>query len=50
MPQAFLSAAQGHDEQEFRKTAIDVLTLAEALDLIIDTLKQIALTTESDRP
>jgi CRISPR-associated protein Cas1 len=50
MPQAFISAAQGHDEQEFRKAAIYVLTRAEALDLIIDTLKQIALTTESGKP
>lgn len=50
MPQAFLSAAQGDDEQAFRNAAIDVLTRAEALDLIIDTLKQIALTTESGRP
>ena len=50
MPQAFLSAAQGDDEQEFRKAAIDVLARAEALDLIIDTLKQIALTTENGRP
>ena len=49
MPQAFLSAAQGDDEQEFRKAAIDVLTRAEALDLIIETLKHIALTTESER-
>jgi CRISPR-associated protein Cas1 len=45
MPQAFISAARGDDEQEFRKSVIDVLTRTEALDLIIDTLKQIALPT-----
>jgi CRISPR-associated protein Cas1 len=45
LPQAFLSAMQGDDEQDFRKAAIDALTRSEALDLIIDTLKQIALTT-----
>lgn len=45
LPQAFLSAMQGDDEQDFRKAVIDVLTRAEALDLIIDTLKQIALPT-----
>ncbi|MBK1700081.1 type I-F CRISPR-associated endonuclease Cas1f [Thiococcus pfennigii] len=44
LPQAFLSAMHGDDEQGFRKAAIDVLTRAEALDVIIDALKQIALT------
>lgn len=50
LPQAFLSAMRGDDEQDFRKAAIDVLTRAGALDLIIETLKQIALTTDNGAP
>ena len=42
LPQAFLSAMAGHDEQEFRQACIDSLTRCEALDFMIDTLKSIA--------
>ncbi len=42
LPQAFLSAMQGDDEQTFRKSCIDALTRAEALDFMIDSLKAIA--------
>lgn len=48
LPQAFVSAMNGDDEQDFRKAAIDVLTRTEALDLIIETLKQIALTASKE--
>jgi CRISPR-associated protein Cas1 len=43
LPQAFLSAMAGHDEQEFRQACIDSLTRSEALDFMIDSLKAIAL-------
>lgn len=42
LPQAFLSAMQGDDEQTFRKSCIDAFTRAEALDFMIDSLKAIA--------
>lgn len=42
LPQAFISAAKGHSEQEFRQACIEVLTRTEALDFIIDTVKLIA--------
>ena len=42
LPQAFLSAMQGDDEQTFRQACIDALTRAEALDFMIDSLKTIA--------
>lgn len=47
LPQAFLSAMQGDDEQQFRRQCIEVLTRSESLDFIIDTLKRIA--TETSR-
>ncbi len=43
LPQAFISAMAGHDEQEFRQACIDGLTRTESLDFMIDTLKQIAV-------
>jgi CRISP-associated protein Cas1 len=43
LPQAFVSAMRGNDEQEFRQACIDSLAQAEALDFMIDTLKAIAL-------
>ncbi|MDO3383300.1 type I-F CRISPR-associated endonuclease Cas1f [Gilvimarinus algae] len=43
LPQAFLSAMRGDDEQEFRRNCIEVLTRGESLDFMIDTLKEIAL-------
>ncbi len=42
LPQAFISAMAGHDEQEFRRACIESLTRSEALDFIIDTLKSVA--------
>lgn len=43
LPQAFVSAARGDNEQEFRQACIEHLTRKEALDFMIDTLKAIAL-------
>jgi CRISPR-associated protein Cas1 len=45
LPQAFLSAIQGDDEQQFRRRCIETLTQSESLDFMIDTLKAIAITT-----
>lgn len=45
LPQAFVSAMRGDDEQQFRRQCIEALTRSESLDFIIDTLKQIATTT-----
>ena len=45
LPQAFLSAMRGDDEQQFRRQCIETLTRSEALDFIIDSLKHIATTT-----
>lgn len=42
LPQAFLSASQGHTEQEFRAACIETLTRTEALDFMIATLKATA--------
>lgn len=42
LPQAFISAAKGDEEQAFRQSCIDNLTRAEALDFIIKTLQDIA--------
>ena len=43
LPQAFVSAMAGHDEQEFRQACIENLTRRESLDFMIDSLKAIAL-------
>ncbi len=45
LPQAFLSAMRGDDEQQFRRQCIETLTRSASLDFIIDTLKQIAFDT-----
>lgn len=45
LPQAFLSAMRGEDEQEFRRACIEAMTRSESLDFIIDSLKQIAVET-----
>lgn len=45
LPQAFLSAMRGDEEQAFRRNCIEALTRSEALDFMIDTLKGIALET-----
>jgi CRISPR-associated protein Cas1 len=47
LPQAFLSAMKGDDEQTFRRNCIESLTRNEALDFMIDTLKAVALQTAS---
>jgi CRISP-associated protein Cas1 len=46
LPQAFAAAKAGAEDQEFRVACIDALTRAEALDFMVDTVKEIALTTE----
>ena len=45
LPQAFLSAMRGDDEQQFRRNCIEALTRSQSLDFIIDTLKTVALDT-----
>ena len=45
LPQAFLSAMRGDDEQAFRRACIEALTRSESLDFIIDSLKDIAMQT-----
>lgn len=45
LPQAFLSAMRGDDEQQFRRNCIEALTRSESLDFMIDTIKAIALDT-----
>lgn len=42
LPQAFISAVRGDDEQQFRQNCIEALVRAEALDFMIETLKRIA--------
>jgi len=48
LPQAFLSAMRGDDEQEFRRNCVESLTRSESLDFMIDTLKVLALDMASD--
>lgn len=48
LPQAFLSAMCGDDEQEFRRNCVESLTRSESLDFMIDTLKDIATTIGQD--
>ena len=45
LPQAFLSAMRGDDEQQFRRNCIEALTRSESLDFMIDMVKEIAVTT-----
>lgn len=45
LPQAFLSAMRGDDEQAFRRGCIEALTRGESLDFMIDTIKAVALDT-----
>lgn len=42
LPQAFVSAARGDSEQEFRQACIEQLTRGEALDVMITALQDIA--------
>jgi CRISPR-associated protein Cas1 len=44
LPQAFVSAAKGHSEQEFRQACIETLTRTEALDFMIEVVKRTAAT------
>lgn len=43
MPQAFLSAVRGDEENEFRRACIELLAQTEALDFMIETLKKISM-------
>ena len=45
LPQAFMSAMRGDDEQQFRRQCIEALTRSESLDFIIDSLKEISIDT-----
>lgn len=42
LPQAFIAAMQGEDEREFRKRCTENFNQAEALDVMIDTIKEVA--------
>ncbi|MEC9484019.1 MAG: type I-F CRISPR-associated endonuclease Cas1f [Halomonas sp.] len=42
LPQAFISASRGDEEQKFRQACIERLARVEALDAMIDTLKSVA--------
>lgn len=44
LPQAFISAMRGDDEQEFRQACLEGLARNESLDFIIETLQTVALT------
>lgn len=43
LPQAFLAAMRGDEEQQFRQSCIESLVRHECLDFMIDTLKEVAL-------
>lgn len=43
LPLAFISGAKGDTEQEFRQACIEALTRTEALDFMIDTVKEVAM-------
>ncbi len=42
LPQAFLSASAGDDEQEFRRALIERFQQTESLDFMIETLQEVA--------
>lgn len=42
LPLAFVAAVRGDEEQDFRRACIESLTLSEALDFMIDTVKAVA--------
>jgi CRISPR-associated protein Cas1 len=42
LPQAFISAMRGDDEQDFRQSCIENLSRSESLDFMIDTVKAVA--------
>lgn len=43
LPQAFISAMRGDDEQTFRQACIERFAQTEALDFMIDTIKTVAI-------
>ena len=43
LPQAFISATRGDDEQQFRQACIEGLTRLEALDFMIESLKSVVV-------
>lgn len=43
LPQAFISAMRGDDEQTFRQACVERFTQSEALDFVIDTIKAVAI-------
>ena len=43
LPQAFISATRGDDEQTFRQGCIERFVQTEALDFVIDTIKAVAI-------
>ncbi|HLL18637.1 MAG TPA: type I-F CRISPR-associated endonuclease Cas1f [Rubrivivax sp.] len=43
LPLAFVAAVRGDEEQEFRRACIENLTRTEALDFMIDTVKEVAI-------
>lgn len=43
LPQAFISATRGDDEQQFRQACIEALTRLEALDFMIESLKSVVV-------
>lgn len=45
LPQAFVSAMRGDDEQTFRRGCIEALTRSQSLDFMIDTVKDVAMQT-----
>ncbi len=50
LPQAFISAARGDDEQTFRHACIEAFAAHEALDFMIDSLKDVALSIGAKAP
>jgi CRISPR-associated protein Cas1 len=50
LPQAFISAIRGDEEQEFRRACIERFTQTGSLDFMIDHLKEIALNTGVHSP
>lgn len=42
LPQAFLSAIRGDEEQSFRQNCVEALTRSDSLDFMIDTIKDVA--------
>ncbi len=42
LPQAFIAAMAGDDDQEFRQRCMTTFNRAEALDVMIDSIKNVA--------